>query len=306
MGQRQCGRLFPRYGCCVPSQHPNACHENHARVLPATVRRQRSDLSAAFSYAGAGRTTGACRSAYLVNINTATEEELMTLSGINRQTAANIVNYRRQIGAFRRVEDLALVSGIGATRLEDLRCEICVMDRFRSHSGSTTSSGVDLDNEMSSGNGSSQSAGSKFKVNVNTANIFQLMKVRGITQAVAENIVTYRKVKGPFTSLDDLVRVKGIKPPLLSLLRPYLVLRDSSLLNGGTENVEVAKLGRSLVSGPLEFVSNRSGWSLEKLPEKSVLRLATWSLEQCGLEKVENPGVKEVIAMTILENGLVC
>lgn len=305
MGQHQCSRLIPRYGCCVPSQNPNACRENHARVLPATVRRQRSDLSAAFSYTGAGRTAGACRSTDLVNINTATEEELMTLSGINRQTAVNIVTYRRQIGAFRRVEDLALVSGIGATRLEDLRCEICVVDRLRSHSGSTTSSGVDIDNEVSSGNGSCRSAGSKFKVDVNTANIFQLMKVRGITQAVAENIVTYRRVKGPFTSLDDLVRVKGVRPQLLSLLRPYLVLRDSSLLNGGTGSAEAAKCGNSLVNGPLEFISNRSGWSLEKLPEKSVLRLATWSLEKCGLEKVENPGVKEVIAMTILENGSV-
>lgn len=231
----------------------------------------------------------------------------MTLSGVNRQTAVNVVTYRRKIGAFRRVEDLALVSGIGATRLEDLRCEICVTDRFRSCSGSTISSGVvDLDNDVSSGNGSCRSAGSKFKVNVNTANIFQLMKIKGITQAVAENIVTYRKVKGPFVGLDDLVRVKGVKPPLLSLLRPYLVLRDGSLLNGGAESVDAGKMGRSLGNGPLEFVSNRSGWSPEKLPEKSALRLATWSLEKCGLEKVENPGVREVVAMTILENGLVC
>ena len=36
-----------------------------------------------------------------LNINTATEEELMTLSGINRTTAHNIVEHRRQIGAFK-------------------------------------------------------------------------------------------------------------------------------------------------------------------------------------------------------------
>lgn len=38
-----------------------------------------------------------------LNINVATEEELMTLPGINRQTAKNIVEYRRQIGGFKKV-----------------------------------------------------------------------------------------------------------------------------------------------------------------------------------------------------------
>ena len=39
----------------------------------------------------------------LLNVNTATEEELMTLPGINRHTAHNIVEYRKQIGAFKKV-----------------------------------------------------------------------------------------------------------------------------------------------------------------------------------------------------------
>ena len=38
-----------------------------------------------------------------LDINTATAEELMTLPGINRATATNVVAYRAQIGAFRKV-----------------------------------------------------------------------------------------------------------------------------------------------------------------------------------------------------------
>ena len=36
---------------------------------------------------------------------------------------------------------------------------------------------------------------------------------------------------------------------------------------------------------------------------RPIVRMATWNLEKCGAEKAENPGVKEVVAMTLLENG---
>lgn len=62
----------------------------------------------------------------LLNINTATEEELMTLPGVTRCIARNIVDYRQAIGGFKKVEDLALVSGVGASRLQVFRSEITV------------------------------------------------------------------------------------------------------------------------------------------------------------------------------------
>lgn len=238
----------------------------------------------------------------------------MTLSGINRQTAVNIVSYRHQIGAYRLVEDLALVSGIGATRLENLRYEICVSDRAHTCHDSPSSSRLELD-AVSHGNGLCRShhrSGSRSKVNVNSANIFQLMKIKFITQAIAENIVMYRETKGHFTNLDELSRVKGIKPSLLSSLRPYLVLRDScrsnNLVNSTSENGDIAKMERSNtdecpISSPLKLGSIRAKRSSIEPLLNSVLRFATWSLDRCGLDKVENPGVQDVIAMTILENG---
>lgn len=35
---------------------------------------------------------------------------------------------------------------------------------------------------------------------------------------------------------------------------------------------------------------------------KAVVRLATWSLQGCSSDKANNPGVKEVVCMTLLEN----
>lgn len=47
-----------------------------------------------------------------VNINTATEAELMTLPGIGEAKAALIVGYRKENGSFSKIEDLMQISGI--------------------------------------------------------------------------------------------------------------------------------------------------------------------------------------------------
>ena len=63
----------------------------------------------------------------LVNINTADSERLVgDLVGIGPQKALAIVQYRQQHGPFRQIEDLALVSGIGAKTVEQNRDRMTV------------------------------------------------------------------------------------------------------------------------------------------------------------------------------------
>ena len=62
----------------------------------------------------------------VVNLNTATQEELETLPGIGEVLAQRILEYRERNGPFRSVEDLTEVSGIGDQRLEDLRPHVTV------------------------------------------------------------------------------------------------------------------------------------------------------------------------------------
>ena len=57
----------------------------------------------------------------LIDLNRATAKELERLPGIGPQIAARIVAYREQNGAFKRVEDITKVKGIGAKTLERLR-----------------------------------------------------------------------------------------------------------------------------------------------------------------------------------------
>lgn len=61
-----------------------------------------------------------------VNINTATVEELQTLSGIGEVKAERIVAYRKNNGPFKSVEDLLNVPGIGQATLDTIRNSVTV------------------------------------------------------------------------------------------------------------------------------------------------------------------------------------
>lgn len=61
-----------------------------------------------------------------INLNTATLEELQTISGIGAKRAQDIIDYRDNNGGFSSVDDLKNVSGIGEKTLEKLKAEVTV------------------------------------------------------------------------------------------------------------------------------------------------------------------------------------
>ena len=56
-----------------------------------------------------------------INLNTATSEELQLVPGIGPVTADKILQMRKSYGAFKSVDDLRAVRGIGPKRLEKMR-----------------------------------------------------------------------------------------------------------------------------------------------------------------------------------------
>jgi competence protein ComEA len=70
--------------------------------------------------AGAGAGSAAA-STGPVSLSSATAEQLDTLPGVGPVTAEKIVAYRQQHGAFRSVDELDAISGIGPSRIANLR-----------------------------------------------------------------------------------------------------------------------------------------------------------------------------------------
>lgn len=61
----------------------------------------------------------------LININTATYQDLMTLSGIGESKAMAIVEYRQANGSFTSLDDLLKVPGISQSLLYKIYMNIC-------------------------------------------------------------------------------------------------------------------------------------------------------------------------------------
>ncbi len=59
----------------------------------------------------------------VVDINTASAEQLTTLKGVGEKRAALIVDYRKQNGPFASILDLTQVKGISQKRLDKLKAD---------------------------------------------------------------------------------------------------------------------------------------------------------------------------------------
>ena len=62
----------------------------------------------------------------LININTSTKEELLTLPSIGSSKADSIIKYRQENGNFEKIEDIKNVSGIGDSLFEKIKDYITV------------------------------------------------------------------------------------------------------------------------------------------------------------------------------------
>lgn len=62
----------------------------------------------------------------------------------------------------------------------------------------------------------------RFLVNVNTAEWPELSQLPEIGETLARRIIAHREENGPFLCPDDLMKVHGIGPKTLDLLRPLL------------------------------------------------------------------------------------
>ncbi len=63
------------------------------------------------------------------------------------------------------------------------------------------------------------------KININTAPVEELIKLKRIGPKYAEKIVQYREEIGPFKSVEDLAQVKGIGSKTVEVNKDIIVVK---------------------------------------------------------------------------------
>jgi DNA uptake protein ComE-like DNA-binding protein len=219
-----------------------------------------------------------------ININSVPEDELLFLPGITRQLAQNIVQHREMNNGFKQINEILKVGGISYDLFQSLCFDISV------------------------DSSSSLSNTKEERINLNLASYNDLCLIPGLTPNLITQIIQYRKRKGLFRFVEDLLQIKDIDYVVLATVRPYVTVDNSqipTLLNSATDSPSLAAL--LLNTLPPEF-QTRLLSSFSQRPsvineiKQKIFRFASWNLQQLTNDKVQNPGVKEVICRVILEN----
>ncbi len=101
-----------------PSGQPSVDSSINSSTEPSAQQTQPPDSGASIDGSSAG--------GGLVNINTATSEQLQTVKGIGPATARKIIEYRDAHGPFASVDELLNIDGIGAKTVQKLRGKVTV------------------------------------------------------------------------------------------------------------------------------------------------------------------------------------
>lgn len=141
---------------------------------------------------------------YSIDLNRADRSELMQAPGIGPKRADAIIANRTSVGDFKTPDDLDRVKGFGPKLLEQATPHITAKG-----SPSTKSTGT---GKLKPGDP---------PIDINTASEAELQRLPGIGPAMAKSIVEAR----PFTSVNDLDRVKRIGPATLEKLRPFVMVK---------------------------------------------------------------------------------
>lgn len=95
------------------------------RVL-AVLAVAGASLTGSLAYAAPNKDVKIENPAKVVNVNTATTEELQTIRGIGPAIAGRILEYRKEHGPFDKIEDLAKIHGIGESKLQRMKTQVSI------------------------------------------------------------------------------------------------------------------------------------------------------------------------------------
>lgn len=128
----------------------------------------------------------------IIELNTATEEDLQKLSGIGSTFAKRIIDYKNKLGGYIDIEQLKEVYGLNSELFENIKEQLTVDE-----------------NKIK-------------KININTADFKELISHPYIDRENAMNILNYKKFAGKISSFDDLLKQKAISKEFYNKIQLYI------------------------------------------------------------------------------------
>ena len=175
----------------------------------------------------------------LVDVNSADAKALETLPGIGPTIAQRIIDGR----PYQSLDDLAKVKGVGPSKAQALKGRVVFgasgapakkpVNTARPATGAVTGSspppttGGTTPRSSTSTKGATSAAklAPGEKININTATAEELDRLPGIGPTKAKAIVDYRNQNGPFQTIQDIEKVKGIKAGSFAKIQDYITVR---------------------------------------------------------------------------------
>lgn len=127
-----------------------------------------------------------------IEVNGATAEELKALKGIGEKLSERIVTYREKLGGFVSLEQIAEVYGLSPETFENIMPKIT----------------LDLNKVKA--------------IDINQIEMTELAAHPYFTFQMAKLIVNYRLHHGPYSSMDQLLKSKGIEIEDVRKVEPYI------------------------------------------------------------------------------------
>lgn len=137
-----------------------------------------------------------------IDVNRASAVQLQRLPGIGPARAAAIIRERTTGGAFSSPADLTRVPGVGPV----------VVARWADAIRISTTPGTRV-------------ASRSPRIDLNRAHPKELEQITGIGPALARRIVDARGRRGRFSSMEDLLEIKGIGPKTMDIVREQAFVR---------------------------------------------------------------------------------
>jgi competence protein ComEA len=135
--------------------------------------------------------------------NTATDEDFKNL-GLSDANIKTIRNYQSKIGKFKSKDDFKKIYGISEEKLDQLEPYIFI-------------------------NQQGEKSTEIIRIEINSANTEELIKIKGIGKYSAESIINYREKLGGYVQIEQIREIKSISPEMFELFKPNLYVDKSKI-----------------------------------------------------------------------------